>query len=82
MALSLTMESGTTSAGEISRFDYAQPVEPKIKEIHVENFRALTGNDSPTDMKSLDVCGTDLGTMTEIGNRIGIRGFDAGCTHI
>jgi hypothetical protein len=70
MALSLTIESGTTSADEISRFDYAQPVEPKIKEIHVENVRALTGTDSPTEMKSLDVCGTDLGTMTETGNRI------------
>ena len=70
IALSLTIEAGTTSADEISRFDHAQPIEPKIKEIHVENVRALTGNDSPTEMKSLDVCGTDLGTMTEIGNRI------------
>src|ERR1700730_4976424 len=70
IALSLTIESGTTSADEISRFDYAQPIEPKIKEIHVENVRALTGNDSPTEMKSLDVCGTALGTMTEVGNRI------------
>src|SRR5208282_4660552 len=70
MALSLTIESGTTSADEISRLDYAQPLEPKIKEIQVENVRALTGNDSPTEMKSLDVCGTDLGTMTEIGHRI------------
>jgi hypothetical protein len=47
-----------------------RPVEPKIKEIRVERVRALTGSDSPTEMKSLDVCGTDLGTMTEVGNRI------------
>jgi hypothetical protein len=70
MALSLTIEGVATSANEISRFDHAPPVEPKIKEIQVEQVRALTGNNSPTEMKSIDVCGTDLGTMTEIGNRI------------
>src|SRR5260370_30578492 len=70
MALSITMECGVTSPNEISPFDNPQPVEPKIKEIQVEKVGALTGNNSPTEMKSIDVCGTDLGTMTEIGNRI------------
>jgi hypothetical protein len=47
-----------------------EAVQPKIKEIQVEKVRALTGPDAPVDMKSLDICGTDLGTMTEIGDRI------------
>src|SRR5262249_52662143 len=50
--------------------DNAMPLKPKIKEIRVEKVSALTGAESPTEMKSLDICGTDLGTMTEIGNRI------------
>ncbi len=57
-------------ADEISSPDRPKTMGPKIKAIRVEKVSALTGIDSPTDMKSLDVCGTDLGTMTEIGNRI------------
>jgi hypothetical protein len=43
---------------------------PRIKEIHVEKIGALTGPDSPNGELSADVCGTDLGTMTEIGRKI------------
>src|SRR5215469_5856475 len=68
--LSLTSERAVTSSVEISLSDNAMPLKPKIKEIRVEKMRALTGAESPTEMKSLDICGTDLGTMTEIGKRI------------
>jgi len=67
---SLTSERAVTSSAEISLSDNAMPLKPKIKEIRVEKVSALTGAESPTEMKSLDICGTDLGTMTEIGNRI------------
>jgi hypothetical protein len=66
----LILQSESTSAEENPPMDSAKPVEPKIKEIRVEKVGALTGPESPTEMKALDVCGTDLGTMTEIGNRI------------
>jgi Domain of unknown function (DUF4185) len=58
------------STDEMPPFGNAKPAKPKIKEIRVEKISALTGIDAPTEMKSLDICGTDLGTMTEIGNRI------------
>ncbi len=66
----LILQIESTSADENPPMDSAKTVEPKIKEILVEKIRALTGPDSPTEMKPLDICGTDLGTMTEIGNRI------------
>jgi Domain of unknown function (DUF4185) len=67
MMLSLPVERAATSAEEM--YD-PKPTNPRIKAIRVERVSALTGIDSPTEMKSLDICGTDLGTMTEIGNRI------------
>jgi hypothetical protein len=67
---SLILQSESISADESPSMTSAKPVTPKIKEIRVEKVRALTGPDSPTEMKLLDVCGTDLGIMTEIGNRI------------
>jgi hypothetical protein len=67
---SLILQSESTSADENPSMASAKLVAPKIKEIRVEKVRALTGPDSPTEMKPLDVCGTDLGIMTEIGNRI------------
>jgi hypothetical protein len=67
LVFNLPIGHAETSSGEIYN---PKPVEPKIKEIRVEMVRALTGSDSPTEMRSLDVCGTDLGTMTEVGNRI------------
>jgi hypothetical protein len=62
--LSLTSERAVTSDAGISLSDNAIPLEPKIKEIRIEKVSALTGAESPTEMKSLDICGTDLGTMT------------------
>ncbi len=70
MLLSLLDAWMAALADESSSDDPRRPVKPTIKEIHVEKVSALTGSDSATDMKSLDICGTDLGTMTEIGNRI------------
>src|SRR5688572_711144 len=37
---------------------------------NVERIGALTGPDAPVDMKQPDICGTDIGTMAEIGGRI------------
>jgi hypothetical protein len=65
--LSLTLERAATSDDQM--YD-PKPASPKIKAIQVARVNALTGIDSATDMKSLDICGTDLGTMTEVGNRI------------
>jgi hypothetical protein len=70
MVFSLALQLAATSADLAPLFEGSKPVEPRIKEIRVQKVRALTGIDSPTEMKSLDICGTDLGTMTEIGNRI------------
>jgi hypothetical protein len=67
MLLSFLNAWTATSADESSSGDAREPVKPTIKEIHVEKVSALTGSDSATDMKSLDICGIDLGTMTEIG---------------
>jgi hypothetical protein len=36
----------------------------------VERIGALTGPNAPADMKAPDICGTDIGTMAEIGGRI------------
>ena len=47
-----------------------EAIRPKIKEIRVELIGALTRSDARTQVKSVYICGTDLGTMTEIGNRI------------
>lgn len=50
----------------------AQPETPMIKEVSVEIICPLTGPNSkvPTLMKTLDLCGTDLGIMTEADGRI------------
>ena len=42
----------------------------RIKEVRVEKLGALTGPTSPNGERSADVCSTDLGTMSEIGQRI------------
>jgi hypothetical protein len=36
----------------------------------VEKIGALTGPEAPVDMEGPDICGTDIGTMAEIGGRI------------
>jgi hypothetical protein len=66
----LAFKQAAWPADQIPQFNEAEAAESKIKKIQVEQIKALTGIDSPTEMKSLDVCGTDIGTMTEIGNRI------------
>lgn len=38
--------------------------------VSVEKVAPLTGPDAPTDMRTADVCGTDIGTMAELGDRI------------
>lgn len=38
--------------------------------VEVERIGALTGPRAPGEMKSADICGTDLGTMAEIGGTI------------
>ena len=38
--------------------------------VEVTSIGALTGPDAPVDMKAPDICGTDIGTMAEIGGRI------------
>jgi hypothetical protein len=51
---------------------YAQPETPMIKEVSVQIVCPITGPNSkvPTLMKQLDICGTDLGIMTEADGRI------------
>jgi hypothetical protein len=38
--------------------------------VEVTRIGALTGPNAPVDMKAPDICGTDLGTMAEIGGKI------------
>jgi D-arabinan endo alpha-(1,5)-arabinofuranosidase len=56
----------------IGGFAYAQPETPMIKEVSVGIVCPITGPNSkvPTLMKQLDICGTDLGIMTEADGRI------------
>jgi hypothetical protein len=70
LAFNSTLDRAAAVTADPPLLDNTNPVKPKIKEIRTEKVRALTGIDSPTAMKSLDVCGTDLGIMTEIGNTI------------
>ncbi|HXM04687.1 MAG TPA: DUF4185 domain-containing protein, partial [Chthoniobacterales bacterium] len=51
---------------------HAQPETPMIKEVSVQTVCPLTGPNSkvPGLMKELDICGTDLGIMTEADGRI------------
>ncbi|HYY28160.1 MAG TPA: DUF4185 domain-containing protein [Chthoniobacterales bacterium] len=51
-------------------FQHSAGASPLIKEIQVEKIGALTGPTSPNGQLSADVCGADLGTMTEIGRKI------------
>lgn len=38
--------------------------------VTVEKIAPLTGPDAPSDMKTPDICGTDIGTMAELDGRI------------
>ncbi|MBV8968360.1 MAG: DUF4185 domain-containing protein [Verrucomicrobia bacterium] len=46
------------------------PIQPKITSINTSKICALTGPEALADQKSFDICGTDLGTMTELKDRI------------
>ena len=72
MCAAFSLGTGLAGAApdKISPADDPEAIQPKIKEIRIELIGALTGPDARTQMKSVDICGTDLGTMTEIGNRI------------
>jgi hypothetical protein len=48
----------------------AAPIQPRIWSIATSKICALTGPQALIDQKSVDVCGTDLGTMTELNGRI------------
>src|SRR6516164_8751601 len=51
---------------------HARPETPMIKEVSVQIVCPLTGPNSkdPGLMKQLDICGADLGIMTEVDGRI------------
>lgn len=38
--------------------------------VTIEKVKALTGPNSPSEMKAPDICGTDLGTMADIDGRV------------
>ena len=48
----------------------AAPASGQDFSAEVARIGALTGPDAPVDMKAPDICGTDIGTMAEIGGRI------------
>jgi hypothetical protein len=49
---------------------HAAPIQPRITSVITTKLCALTGPQALVDQKSLDVCGTDLGIMTELNGRI------------
>jgi D-arabinan endo alpha-(1,5)-arabinofuranosidase len=48
----------------------AAPIQPRIASVSTTKICALTGPQALVDQKSVDVCGTDLGIMTELNGRI------------
>ncbi|MEX2540777.1 MAG: DUF4185 domain-containing protein [Trueperaceae bacterium] len=48
----------------------AQPPEALIRSVETEKVAALTGPEAPGEMRRPDICGTDIGTMAELGGRI------------
>jgi Domain of unknown function (DUF4185) len=48
----------------------AAPIQPRIISITTSKISALTGPQALADQKGVDVCGTDLGIMTELNDRI------------
>lgn len=49
---------------------FAAPIQPRITSITTSKICALTGPQALADQKGFDVCGTDLGIMTELNDRI------------
>jgi D-arabinan endo alpha-(1,5)-arabinofuranosidase len=70
VVVGLTTLAAARCVAEGAPTDSPEAVPPKIREIHVEKVGALTGPEALLTTKPLDICGTDLGTMTEVGNRI------------
>lgn len=59
----------------------AQKEEPRVRGAQVEEVAALTGPEAPSDMRTPDICGTDIGTVAEWNDRLYIAfgdtfGFD------
>jgi hypothetical protein len=46
------------------------PIQPRIISITTSKIAALTGPQALTDQKGVDICGTDLGIVTELNDRI------------
>jgi hypothetical protein len=61
LSLLVSLMLGSAAAGEI---------QPRIASIVTSKVCALTGPQALTDQKAVDVCGTDLGIMTELNGRI------------
>jgi D-arabinan endo alpha-(1,5)-arabinofuranosidase len=61
LSLFFTLMIDSTTAGEL---------QPRITSIATSKVCALTGPQALTDQKEVDVCGTDLGIMTELNGRI------------
>jgi Domain of unknown function (DUF4185) len=49
---------------------FAAPIQPRIISITTSRVCALTGPQALANQKGVDVCGTDLGIMTELNDRI------------
>ena len=49
---------------------FAQAPEQRIRDVAVTMVGPLTGPDAAEAMREVDVCGTDIGTMTELDGRI------------
>ena len=48
----------------------AKPVSPHVSGVTVRKIAALTGPEATSSTQAVDLCSTDLGTMTELGDRI------------
>jgi hypothetical protein len=48
----------------------AAQIQPRISSINTSKVCALTGPQALSDQRKVDVCGTDLGVMTELNGRI------------
>src|SRR5207237_1598809 len=49
---------------------FAGPIQSRITSIITSKICALTGPQALADQKGVDVCGTDLGIMTELNDQI------------
>ncbi len=54
----------------VASVGFAQQPAQRLQSIAVEMVGPLTGPDASERMQEVDVCGTDIGTMTELDGRI------------